>query len=132
MKLEKNGCIYSIDNLCQKNASIEIVLHNINNKELQLIKNKIGKKIKLILELNTPILDEKEKKYLKNIINPFKHRVKYIKKIKKFTNTYQIIICVERFNNDYQEIIPLPEFYEDTMYTNMKLKKEYTLEELEL
>ena len=130
MKIEKRGYITTAYSSLGDNANVCMILHNIKPKEMRSILNKTGtnKRIKVTLELEPPVLDEAEKKYLSNIIS----RVKYIKKIKTHTNTYQVIICLDRYNNDYQEIILLPEFYENTMYKDMKLRKEYTSDDLNL
>ena len=86
------------------------------------------------------ILDKKEKKYLKNILRPFKDNVQYIIKqtgpngqdhsdyeyITIFINTTTNIGWVG------QEYIVFPYFKKGTMYTDMKVNKPYTLEELGL
>lgn len=90
------------------------------------------------IEIETDILSEKEKEYLKSIIRPFKDRVKYIE---KKINTdcigstfYYIIIAIKSIVNDnIREITSLPYFkLESKMYEGMELNKEYTLKELGL
>ena len=81
----------------------------------------------LIYKREEPILDDKEKEYLSSVIKPFRDRVKYIAKwYYKMTGGYYIVIRLENEN------IYLPMFKENTMYKNMKIHKEYTLEELGL
>lgn len=82
-----------------------------------------------IYKREEPILDDKEKEYLGNVIRPFRDKVKYIVKIRysRINNTAYIFIKIN--NDDY---INLPYFKENTMYKNMKINKEYTLEELGL
>ena len=78
------------------------------------------------LELVKEILDETEKEYLNNVINPFREKVTFIQKdgnrLKEF-----IRIGIK---NDAE--ITLPYFEIDTMYNGMKLDRKYTLSELEL
>lgn len=72
------------------------------------------------------ILDETEKKYLENVIRPFKEKVIYIE---KFGYSGKEFICIY-IKNDSS--INLPVFSKDTMYNGMKANKIYTLEELGL
>ena len=76
------------------------------------------------------ILDSEEKEYLSNVIKPFKHKVKGIRK-NEICNSEDnqkeeyIIIYIK---NHYP--INLPNFKKNTMYKNMEINKEYTLEDL--
>lgn len=80
-----------------------------------------------IYKREEPILDDKEKEYLSNVIRPFRNRVKRIIKIlDSCSNTASILI---QLNDDH---ISLPDFKENTMYKNMESNKKYTLEELGL
>lgn len=90
----------------------------------------------LIVELNRkPILDEVEKKYLWNIVKPFKNRVVDIYKSTSYVDEYAFIvirvksIATTRVSH---ESLLLPMFKKDDMYKNMKGNKNYTLEELGL
>lgn len=84
-----------------------------------------------------PILDDVEKKYLENIIAPFKDKVVYIQKVnsiqkdKQNFESIQIIIDSEYYKYMY-ESISLPYFKKRTMYRGMKSNKNYKLEELGL
>ena len=82
----------------------------------------------LLKEHEEPILDDTERKYLSNVIKPFRDRVEYISKEKVEGNeTYYITIFID---DDY---IFLPYFKESTkMYVGMKPDKRYTLKELGL
>lgn len=77
-------------------------------------------------EKNKPILDDAEKEYLKNVIKPFKSRIKYISKETAYMDDYYIHIDLG--NDD----IALPFFKKETMYKGMELEKQYTLKELGL
>lgn len=75
-----------------------------------------------------PILTESEKAYLSSVIAPFRNKVRYIKKLHDddWAEEYICIFIEESFN------AILPRFDENTMYKDMELGKEYTLEELGL
>lgn len=81
-----------------------------------------------IYKIEEHILNEKEKEYLANVIKPFRDRVEYI--VKRSINIEKekehIIIKLK------DTAFFLPKFKKDTMYKNMKLDKDYTLEELGL
>lgn len=76
-------------------------------------------------EIEQPILDKVEKRYLEGVLRPFKDRVIYIKKNQ---NKYGQWIFVDFEKDNFY----LPYFQEDTMYKGMELDKEYSLEELGL
>ena len=80
---------------------------------------------KLTLEIEEPILDEAEKRYLRGVIRPFRNEVKSIVKVNAGNDEY---ICVRL---DYDGI-PLPYFKKGTMYTGMESDKSYTITELGL
>ena len=79
-----------------------------------------------IYKREEPILDDKEKEYLGNLIRPFRDRVTYIAKRKE--NKTKLFIHIQ-LKDDWG---CLPDFKENTMYKNMKIDKSYTLEELGL
>lgn len=72
-----------------------------------------------------PVLDDIERKYLKNILRPFKDEIKWVCKFKCF-NPKDEYITIELETDS----IRLPYFIADTMYKNMENGKKYTLEEL--
>ena len=79
--------------------------------------------------LKEPILDDVERKYLSEVIKPYKNKVAFIAKSKDaYEAKYFISIVV---NGNYgREAIHLPWFKENTMYKGMKIGKRYTLKEL--
>lgn len=105
----------------------------VNNKDIYS-----DKFLNQEIEIETDILSEKEKEYLKSIIKPFKDRVKYIEKKISMNCTgstfYYITIATKSVVNDnIMEITALPYFnIESKMYEGMELNKEYTLKELKL
>lgn len=78
-------------------------------------------------EIEKPILDKVEKKYLENILRPFKDRVLYVTKNSCSGQRQYLLIVL-----DFYECINLPFFKENTMYKDMVSNKEYTLKELGL
>lgn len=73
------------------------------------------------------ILDDAEKKYLKNVIKPFKNRISDI--VKRKSNSEKSYIAIHTNDN---ETIYFPTFKKGTMYEGMKVDKKYTLKELGL
>lgn len=106
-------------------------IEEINNH----FKDKIlGKIIKIeeptyttVYEYKPEILDDAEKRYLKQVIRPFRDKIKTIEK-NKMDDTEYIFIRFENWLDNFT----LPNFKEKTMYKNMELNKKYTLEELDL
>lgn len=73
------------------------------------------------------ILDEVEKKYLANVIKPFRHKIKSIMKRSEYGSLCYIKICIK---NDDAACFPC--FKENSMYKGMEPNREYTLKELGL
>lgn len=71
------------------------------------------------------ILDDAERKYLRNIVLPFYDSVT---RVSKLSNGNREFIRIEVG----VESIMLPYFVAGTMYKNMKLNYEYTLKELDI
>ena len=74
-----------------------------------------------------PILDEVERKYLSDVIRPFRKKVDTISKFHT-ANTMQYIYFQMKDKNGWT----LPLFEKGTMYKGMEVDKEYELEELGL
>lgn len=82
-----------------------------------------------ITKVEQPILDDIEKKYLSNIIKPFRNKIKWIRKLSSPTENFEYIrICYQDHN--YTNVLNFPDFKVGTMYKNMKQDKLYTLKEL--
>lgn len=109
-----------------------------NMLELDNFKSRIlGKIIKIeepeystVYESKSEILDEVEKRYLRNVIRPYLDRIKSIEKFIFSTGRAKITIIVKDGNSHWY--IDLPPFERDAMYKNMEDDKEYTIEELGL
>ena len=124
MKLEKE--VY-IENTATTGELSSITIRGyMETKEREILYNLRDKKAKLTLEVEGPILDEVERKYLSGVIRPFRDRVNYIRKLGGSLTQYISISLKDDF--------PLffPNFKKNTMYKDMELNKEYTLEELGL
>lgn len=86
------------------------------------------------IEIEVPdnILDEIEKEYLSAVIRPFKNRVIFIKKVGCTNDKYFISIKISsKLSLSGNDIICLP-LFQNKMYKEMEINKEYTLEELGL
>ena len=77
-------------------------------------------------EYKEEILDYAEKKYLSEVIRPFRKEVIAIEKLETYTGEEYILIL---FKDDCMHF---PNFEKGRMYKGMKLEKRYTLEELGL
>lgn len=106
-------------------------LENINKKLYSTtISNRdkiafLKREIMNLKEENKPILDNAEKRYLENVIRPFKDKVTSIAKLNYWDDEY---INIDMHN----EAIVLPNFKKNTMYKDMKKGEKYTLKELGL
>ena len=78
-------------------------------------------------EYKPPILDDVEKAYLSAVIKPFRKDVECI--VKYMFSEEKEFLAISLHNGE--EMI-LPNFIRRTMYKGMKLRKAYTLKELEL
>lgn len=84
-------------------------------------------------ELSKSILTEKEKQYLKSVIEPFRDKVLRIRKRKYYISSFEYIyIVVKSIEKNKTEGFALPCFEERTMYKGMEIDRYYTLEELGL
>lgn len=86
----------------------------------------------LNLPVEEKILDEDEKRYLKNIVRPFRNSVTDIYK-RRYDDKYEYLVIVYQdtyAEDEMQRRIYLPNFKKDTMYKGMLLGQDYTLEEL--
>lgn len=119
-----------IDNDGYRTSSLEYYNNELKKmlkdfEALDIVKIERPSEYETVFERKQEILDDTEKRYLTNIIRPFKNQAKWIKKGKIFGSEY---ITIKLKN----ESITLPTFAEGTMYKEMKKDKEYTLKELGL
>lgn len=80
-----------------------------------------------------PILDKAEKKYLADVIRPFRKDYKITISKKSVIDAKEYLcISVKKIPSVFSEFILLPCFKKGSMYKGMERDKEYTLEELGL
>ena len=84
-----------------------------------------------IVKLPKQILTDSEKRYLSNVIEPFRDRVKYITRTENSLGEY-IAIHSRLYTGWRSDVTLLPEFEKGAMYKGMEINKRYTLEELGL
>lgn len=81
--------------------------------------------------IKKPILDDIERKYLSNVIKPFRNRFRKI--VKCNTDSYEYIeIEIWEINNKNIARMYFPAFEKGTMYQGMEVNKKYSLEDLGL
>lgn len=85
----------------------------------------------LNLEYTGFILDDAEKRYLRDVIRPFRDKVDLIRKIVE-PKKYESICIYVNNDDDYDDVVYLPHFEKGKMYQGMEDGKSYTLEELGL
>lgn len=85
-------------------------------------------KYETLFERKEEILDEVEKRYLTEVIRPFRKRIQFIQKKKEITeiNPYIRIVC-----EDNDKLV-FPYITDNSMYKGMEVNKKYTLKELGL
>ena len=83
---------------------------------------------KTVYESKPEILDETEKRYLRNFITPFKNSIETIRRLYSPTKKKDYIQI--RYRDDRPTNFPY--FESNTMYKGMELNKNYTLEEMGL
>ena len=88
----------------------------------------------LLADYKEPVLDEVERKYLSDVIRPFKGIVRDIKKEPIYGNSgNEEYISIEiQHESGFRECVNLPNFGRNVMYKGMELNKKYTLKELGL
>ena len=94
------------------------------NDDVSIVKVERPVKYETLFEREEEILDKTEKRYLSNVIKPFRDKVKAIEKVSYSREFIKIYIK--------DEPTILPYFEKGTMYKGMKENKEYTLKELGL
>lgn len=126
MKLEKE---VNICNVYNNHGFSTLDLERIfTEEEIDIIRKMYFERVKLTLEVEEPILDDDERKYLSGVIRPFTDRVGYIKKsgVEQSSRYYIFINLIG------DDPIQLPYFEKGKMYKGMELDKKYSVKELGL
>ena len=116
-KLEKDGLIFWSED------SQEWIGSN-------LIEDLLAGKARIV-KLPKQILTDDEKRYLSNVIEPFRDRVMYVIKSNGSTGEF-ININLNHYNGWFSDLITLPVFKKGTMYKGMEIDERYNLDELGL
>lgn len=82
----------------------------------------------LLSEYKEPILDDAERKYLADVIRPFREEVDTISKFSNWSDELQYIYISMKTNT----YCTLPFFPKNTMYKSMEVGRHYSLKELGL
>ena len=80
--------------------------------------------------IKKPILDETEKRYLSNVIKPFRNKIEYIAKYIDEDGEYISLTCKDSYHRTFARAFP--SFKKGTMYKGMEIGKRYSLSELGL
>ena len=107
-------------------ARVYLNYGELEDNEGEIIKIERPVKYETIYEAPKQILDKEEKKYLENVIRPFRDRVK---RIYKYSADVKEYIAIEIQADD---AIWLPYFDTGTMYKGMEAGKGYSIQELGL
>ena len=132
LRLKKGDIITYIVNETNEEASLIIdgydgaTVEDFEEEEVKVINIERPVKYETIYEYKE-ILDDVEREYLGDFINPFRNKVDVITKLNNGEGSEWIIIELKN-----EQPILLPYFKQKTMYKGMELNKEYTLEELGL
>lgn len=121
----KNGQVIFVDKTSDYGFS------NINeqlkyfNDDVSIIKVERPVKYETMFERKEEILDEVEKKYLVDVVRPFRSKVRSVYKMAPICSNKEFI-CIQLKDEKFT----LPYFKKGTMYKEMQTGKRYTLEKL--
>lgn len=121
----KNGQVIFVDKTSDYGFS------NINeqlkyfNDDVSIIKVERPVKYETMFERKEEILDEVEKKYLVDVVRPFRSKVRSVYKMASVCSNKEFI-CIQLRDENFT----LPYFEKGTMYKEMQTGKRYTLEKL--
>lgn len=97
-------------------------------EEYDIVKVERPVKYETVFERKEEILDEVEKRYLTEVIRPFRKRIQFIQKKKEITEINPYIRIVFEDNDK----LVFPYITDNSMYKGMEVNKKYTLKELGL
>ena len=121
----KNGQVIFVDKTSDYGFS------NINeqlkyfNDDVSIVKVERPVKYETMFERKEEILDEVEKKYLADVVRPFRSKVRSVYKMASICSNKEFI-CIQLRDENFT----LPYFEKGTMYKEMQTGKRYTLEKL--
>jgi hypothetical protein len=95
------------------------------NDDVSIVKVERPVKYETMFERKEEILDEVEKKYLADVVRPFRSKVRSVYKMVSICSNKEFI-CIQLRDENFT----LPYFEKGTMYKEMQTGKRYTLEKL--
>lgn len=116
----RQECNYLFNNLDEQ-------LRYACNDNASIVKVERPTHYKTVFERKEEVLDETERKYLADVIRPFRDKVKYIYKGQEWSNIKEFIHIELK-----EDALDLPYFKKGTMYKGMEIDRNYKLEELNL
>lgn len=124
----KNGAVIFFGQECNyRFNNLDEQLRYACNDNASIVKVERPTHYKTVFERKEEVLDETERKYLADVIRPFRDKVKYIYKGQEWGNIKEFIHIELK-----KDALDLPYFKKGTMYKGMEIHRNYTLEELGL
>lgn len=124
----KNGAVIFFGQECNyRFNNLDEQLRYACNDNASIVKVERPTHYKTVFERKEEVLDETERKYLADVIRPFRDKVKYIYKGQEWGNIKEFIHIELK-----KDALDLPYFTAGTMYKGMETGRNYTLEELGL
>lgn len=124
----KNGAVIFFGQECNyRFNNLDEQLRYACNDNASIVKVERPTHYKTVFERKEEVLDETERKYLADVIRPFRDKVKYIYKGQEWSKIKEFIHIEIK-----EDALDLPYFKKGTMYKGMEIDRNYTLEELGL
>ena len=124
----KNGAVIFFGQECNyRFNNLDEQLRYACNDNASIVKVERPTHYKTVFERKEEVLDETERKYLADVIRPFRDKVKYIYKGQEWSNIKEFMHIELK-----EDALDLPYFKKGTMYKGMEIDRNYTLEELGL
>lgn len=124
----KNGAVIFFGQECNyRFNNLDEQLRYACNDNASIVKVERPTHYKIVFERKEEVLDETERKYLADVIRPFRDKVKYIYKGQEWSNIKEFIHIELK-----EDALDLPYFKKGTMYKGMEIDRKYTLKELGL
>lgn len=127
-KIVSGDKLYRIDLFAPLRYYTEDLKDVDGEEEYDIVKVERPVKYETVFERKEEVLDETEKKYLTEVIRPFRKRIQFIQKRKEITEINPYIRIV--IEGNYKIVFPY--ITNKTMYKGMEVNKKYTLKELGL
>lgn len=124
----KNGAVIFFGQECNyRFNNLDEQLRYACNDNASIVKVERPTHYKIVFERKEEVLDKTERKYLADVIRPFRDKVKYIYKGQEWGSIKEFIHIELK-----EDALDLPYFKKGTIYKGMEIDRNYTLEELGL